>query len=286
MKRILLPTDFSDNAWNAIRYALQFFEHEECTFYLLHTYTPVSYTIAHLVENPMPYGLEDSAAIHSKSGLENIEEKIKATFPNSKHTFEKFSAFNLLIQEIIDTIDRFDIDLIIMGTKGATGAKEIFIGTQTMYTLKKVGCPVIAVPSDFEYEQPKEILFPTDYHLNPSNKYIPLVKDICDKHNSRLHILNAYYGVDLGEDQEETKAFIAQFFKDNSRVFHIADGMDVEEAIEDFRQHHKIDLLVMLHNEHSFFENLLFTPVINQIAYHTNIPFLVIPSEKKLQKSI
>ncbi|KAA1242727.1 universal stress protein [Aquimarina sp. RZ0] len=286
MRNVLLPTDFSDNAWNAICYALQFFNNEECTFFLLHTYTPVSYSVVHLLENPMPYGLEDIAAMNSMSRLENIEKKIQEEHHNTKHHFKKISAFNVFINEIIDTINRFDIDLIIMGTKGATGAKEIFIGTQTMYTLKKVKCPVIAVPSDFEYKKPKEVLFPTDYYLNPSNKYIPLVKDICNKQNSRFHILTAYYGVDLDQNQEETKAFLALFFKDNSHVFHTADGMDVEEAIEDFQQQYKIDLLVMIHNEHSFFENLLFKPVINQIAYHTNIPFLVIPSEKRIQKAV
>ncbi|MBQ0740388.1 universal stress protein, partial [Aquimarina celericrescens] len=55
--------------------------------------------------------------------------------------------------------------------------------------------------------------------------------------------------------------------------------MDVLEAVEDFQKQHKINLLVMIHNKHSFFENLLFTPVINKVAYHTNIPFLVIPED-------
>ncbi|NNJ82520.1 MAG: universal stress protein, partial [Flavobacteriaceae bacterium] len=57
---------------------------------------------------------------------------------------------------------------------------------------------------------------------------------------------------------------------------------DVQGAIEKFQVKHKINLLVMIHNRHNFFENLLFKPVINEIAYHTNIPFLVIPSEERM----
>ncbi|WP_109299401.1 universal stress protein [Aquimarina sp. AU474] len=284
MKRILLPTDFSDNAFNAICYALHFFENEECTFYILNTFTPASYHVGYFVENPIPYGLEDIAMMNSKKEMDRIEEKIKEEFNNPKHRFKKISIFNLLIDQINATVQKYDIDLIVMGTKGATGAKEIFIGTNTMYTLKKVKCPVIAVPSNFEYEKPKEILFPTDYQLSTTNKFLPLLKDICNSHDSRLNILNAYYGVALNQDKEETKVFLDNYFQENAHVFHVVDCMDVLQAIEDFQEMHIVNLLVMVHNRHSFFENLLFKPVVNQIAYRTNIPFLVIPSEKRIQR--
>ncbi len=283
MKRILLPTDFSDNAYNAIEYAVQFFKEDKVTFYLLNTFTPVSYHSGYLIESPTLYGLEDVAMANSKRDIERIEEKIKKEFSNQNHEFVRLSAFNTFIGEIKDVIDRYSIDLIVMGTKGATGAKEVFIGTHTMYTIKKAKCPVIAVPSGFEYEEPKEVLFPTDYNLSKSNTYLPLIKEICEKHICRLNILNAYYGVPLNTQQEEIKNFLDEYFKDNAHIFHIAEGVDVLEAVEDFQKKYKINLLIMIHNKHSFFENLLFTPVINQIAYHTHIPFLVIPSEKRVR---
>ncbi|WP_282081033.1 universal stress protein [Aquimarina algiphila] len=283
MKQILLPTDFSDNAFNAIKYAMHFFKHEEVTFYLLNTFTPVSYHAGYLIENPTLYGLEDVAMVNSKRDIKRTEEKIRAEFDNPKHSFVRLSAFNTLIGEIEEVLEKYAIDLIVMGTKGATGAKEIFIGTHTMYTIKKVKCPVIAVPSNFEFEAPKDVLFPTDYNFNVNNAFLPLIKEICDKHICRLNILNAYYGVPLNDDQQKVKDFLDIYFKDNAHVFHIADGMDVLEAVEDFQKKYKINLLVMIHNKHSFFENLLFKPVINQVAYHTNIPFLVIPSEKRMQ---
>lgn len=283
MKRILLPTDFSDNAYNAIQYAVQFFKNEVCTFYVLNTFTPTSYAAGYLVENPVPYGIEEVAMIHSKKEIGKVEKMIQREFPNKKHHFVKLSVFNTVVAEIKKVIQTYNIDLIIMGTKGATGLKEILIGSQTMYTMKKVKCPVIAVPEGFKYEKPKEILFPTDYQLNTSNPILlPLIKNICSIHNSRLHILNAYYGVSLDQKQKETKEFIDEYFKENCHIFQIADGMDVLEAIEDYQKFHIINLLVMVHNKHSFFENLLFTPVINQIAYHLNVPFLVIPSVERI----
>ena len=170
-----------------------------------------------------------------------------------------------------------------MGTQGATGAKEIFLGTHTMYTIKKVKCPVIAVPSGFKFEAPKEILFATDYRFNKTNKYLPLLKDITATHNSRLNILSAYYGIPMDEEQDAIKNFLEDYFKDLAHLFHTAIDLDVIDAVSSFQIKNKINFLVMVHNKHSFFENLLFKPIINELVFHTNVPFLVIPSEDRIK---
>ena len=105
-----------------------------------------------------------------------------------------------------------------------------------------------------------------------------MVRELCEHHNSRLHILNAYYGTPLSTQQLENKDYLDDFFKEHSHLFHIAEGIDVLGAIEQFQINSKINFIVMIHNKHNFLENLLFKPVINQIVYHTRVPFLIIPS--------
>jgi len=285
MKRILLPTDFSENAYNANCYALQFFKDEECTFYLLNTYTPITYQTGMMVDTYTSLQMEEITRTNSIKGLDRLEEKLSKNYNNPKHIFKKIASFNLLVSEIKSCIEEYKIDFIVMGTQGATGAKEIFLGTHTMFTIKKVNCPVIAVPSGFIYEPPKEILFATDYRFNVKNKYLSLLKEICSTHISRLNILNAYYSIPLDEKQESTKNFLDTYFEENAHLFHISVGVDVIEAVKVFQVKSKINFLVMIHNKHSFFENLLFKPVINEIVYHTNVPFLVIPSEERIAKT-
>ena len=282
MKRILLPTDFSENAFNAISYAVQLFAGDECIFYLLNTYTPVASTAGMMVNSYSALQLEEITRAGSERGLDLIEEKLLKEYSNPKHTFKKLTAFNLLVSEIVACVKEYKVDLIIMGTQGATGAKEIFLGTHTMFTIKKVKCPVIAVPSGFKYEPPKEILFATDYRFYTSNKYLSLLKELCIVNKSKLNILNAYHSVPLDQGQEKTKDYLDDFFKEISHLFHIAEGSDIPEAVTKFQETRKINLLVMIHNKHSFFENLLFKPVINEMVYHTNVPFLVIPSKKRM----
>jgi nucleotide-binding universal stress UspA family protein len=283
MKRIILPTDFSANAFNAIKYAVRLFEKEPCTFYLLNTFTPSAYYVGmNTINTYSALQLEQIALKNSQRGLDEVEKDIKKAFSNPKHIFVKLAAFNLLTSEITNLVDTHDIDLVVMGTTGATGAKEVFIGTQTMYTIKKVKCPVIAVPTDFHYEVPKEILFATDFKFSLTNKYLSLVQEISLNHSARVNILNAYYGEPLNEEQNGKKDFLDSYFKSTAHIFHTAEGVDVIGAVGEFQVKHKINFLVMIHNKHSFFENLLFRPVINQLVHHTHVPFLVIPSEKRI----
>ena len=70
------------------------------------------------------------------------------------------------------------MDLIVMGTKGATGLKEVLFGSHTIHVLKNTKCPVIVIPSGFSFEAPREILFPTDYEVNYKKKHVQPILNI------------------------------------------------------------------------------------------------------------
>lgn len=278
MKNILLPTDFSDNAFNAIEYAVQLFKDDNCTFHLLNTFTPKAYNMSAFADGHSILMLEEVTREISEDGLLDIEKKLKKKFKNPKHTFERLASFNLLTDAIIAVIEKRNIDVIVMGTKGATGAKEVFLGTNTMFTIRKVNCPLIAVPEDFSFKNPKEILFPTDFKFSIKNENLNLLKSICTLHSAQLNILNISVGQPLSKDQEKVKNQFEDLFKDNPHVFHTTEDVDLAEAVEQFQIKQNSKFLVMIQNKHSFFENLLFKPVIKQMVYHTNVPFMVIPS--------
>lgn len=261
-----------------MEYAVQLFKDDNCTFHLLNTFTPMAYNAATLADSYSTLLIEEATRNNSENELLEIEKKLKSKFNNPKHTFVRLASFNLLMNEIEAVVKERDIDLIVMGTKGATGAREIFLGTNTMYAIKKSICAVIAVPEGFVYEDPKEILFPTDFKFSMENQYLKQLKSICKSHEARLHILNIYFGEPLNSVQKETKSNFEMLFKDNAHVYHTEDYVDLVEAVAQFQIKHKVNFMVMVQNKHSFFENLLFKPVIKQMVFHTNLPFMVIPS--------
>ena len=280
MQNILLPTDFSENSYNAIKYVLQLLKDEECTFFLLNTYTPILYDNEYLVYSATQPTLTEIYKNNSLKGLNRIMKKIKRNFPNDNHDFKKISSFNMLSDEIKEQVKEKQIDLVVMGTKGATNAEEILLGTHTVHAIKKTKCPLLAIPAHFDYRPPKEILFPSDYEADFTD-LLGILKDIAKKNASIIHILHVYFGPALTEEQEKKKKSLGRIFKDHGHHFYSIADKSVPQAIYDFQEENEIDLLVMVNNKHSFFENLLFRPIVNEIGFHLKVPFLVIPSGKK-----
>src|SRR5690606_2937541 len=99
MKKIILPTDFSENAYNAIAYALELFKNEECTFFLLNTYTPILYDSEYMYYTPT-LSIDEVYKTNSIKGLDRLVNRINKEFNNPKHTFKKISVFNFLTDEI------------------------------------------------------------------------------------------------------------------------------------------------------------------------------------------
>ena len=277
MKKILLPTDFSENSWNAISYALKLFKNEPCTFYLLNAYTPVIYHVEYVLVNPAQYGLGDAVRENALKQLDIFKERMTETFKNPKHTIETIAAFNTLVSEVKELVAKKKIDYVVMGTKGATGATEVLFGSNTVHLFKNVDCPILAVPADFSFETPHEILFPTDYEIDYKDHHLKPLIDITSLYNTRVNILHVSYGYDLSEAQEAHKQILQKSFEHIAHLFHSVSNKDVAEAITEFQLKSRVNLLVMINNKHSFFENLFFKSTINQIGFHLNIPFLVIP---------
>ena len=281
MKHILLPTDFSENAWNAIAYAAQVFKNEVCTFYLLHTYTPITYQTEFVMMNSSQFELSDIIRETAEKNLEKVKQRLLSTYPNAKHKVNGILAFNTLINEIQAQISKLNINYIVMGTKGATGATEILFGTNTVHTLNNAQCPLIAVPEKFQAKAPKSVLFPSDYGIDFENKHTNPITDIVNANESLLNVLHVSFGYELSYKNLQRKNSLEALLKDCNFKFHDQRDESLENAINEFIKNNTIDLLVLINNKKSFFENLFFRPFVNKIGLHLEIPLLVIPSYKK-----
>lgn len=281
MKKILLPTDFSRNAYNACEYAMKLFTDEECVFYLVHTYTPVVYQPEYMLGNPGQIPLGDEYQANALMQLEELQATLTTQFNNPKHLFVPHASFNLLVNEVLQLVENENADLVVMGTKGATGAKEILLGTQTAHLIKKATCPVIAIPSGFEYETPKEILFPTDYEVDYEKEQLQELLDIAKKHISSIEVMHVSTGNELTEEQVENQQKLNYLLAETAHLFHDLPSQGIIDAINNFQLKKRMNLLVMIKNKHTFFERLFIEPVIKKIGFHITIPFMVIPEPKK-----
>ncbi|HAF77411.1 MAG TPA: universal stress protein [Maribacter sp.] len=276
MTRILLPTDFSENALTAIRYALTLYKDLKCTFFLLNSYMPPVYHTEYLMGSPAQIGLGDIVQQNSQDNLEALKNTLEKEFNNPLHTFITHSALNVLSSEITRTVEAEKIDIIVMGTQGASGAKEILLGTNTVHVIKNAKCPVLVIPSSFEYEAPEQILFPNDFEVWLDKKSLEQLLKITHSHISQVNVMHVYTGDELNPIQEKNKEQLAKVLSE-SGFFHEVPSNEVIAAINEFQIKQKINLLVMIQNKHTFFERLFIEPVIKKIGFHVTVPFLVIP---------
>ncbi|MGI9547387.1 MAG: universal stress protein [Flavobacteriaceae bacterium] len=284
MLKILLPTDFSANSWNAISYAVNFYKDRECMFYILHTYTPAFYRMDYLVGGPSFSAIPDVGVEISMGGLDKTLADIEKQFPNPRHSFKKVSAFNLLTDEINYLAGAKAIDMVIMGTQGATGAKEIFLGTNTVYVIRKSTIPVLVIPKGFKYKSLKKILFPTDYLSQYKKEELRTLTDKASSSAAEITILHVKEEYELTENQTNNKQYIGGLLEEFPHSFEELRGVLMPQAIMDYVDEQQVDLLVMMNRQHSFLERLLWRQNIDQIGFHVQVPFLVIRDTSKITK--
>jgi nucleotide-binding universal stress UspA family protein len=279
MYNILLPTDFSDDAWNAIFTALKIFDKEACRFYLLHAYEPNMLNILGDRSEQRLAAIYDSLASESQLKLNETLAYLTKNHRNPKHGFEAISKRDGLVNAVRDLQKQHGFELVVMGTKGATGAKEVFVGSNTVKVIKDMQtCPILAVPGDYNFQVLKQIVLPTDYTHPFKGRSLALPKSLAKKWGAPIHILYASSGQDLDQEQQTHKKQLEALLEGLQLNFReIGLQADVSDAIESYVGEINADLLILVHHHHSFFEKLTREAVIKKIAFQSEIPLLVIP---------
>lgn len=274
---ILIPTDFSENAWNALSYGAQLYKDVQCTFHLLHINPIPAYTEAGTSVRISSKMEEGNILIESRASLERLLFKIEKVDTNPKHSYTTISLRNFFIEAIEDEVKSRGIDLIIMGTKGASGLKKATLGSNTGNVVTKVKCPLLAVPENTVYKRPREIAFPTDYHLGYDLNVLDTLVKMVNLNKSGLRILHiSKKGEGLSGGQLRNKEFLDDYLQGVEHSFHSLTGGNLEASIQCFTESRDIDMITMVAKNLNFFQRILFRPKVERISYHTDIPFLVL----------
>ncbi|GGX18919.1 universal stress protein [Aquimarina muelleri] len=278
MKNILLPTDFSDNARNAIEYALQFFKNELCTFHLLNVQKVSKYTTDDLMAAPANTSIHQSVISDAKKKLEDLVEELKETYPNESYTFDAINDYDIFIDAIRQTVKSKNIDIIVMGTNGATGATEVVFGSNTLNVIRKIDCPTIVIPQGYTYKDPKNILYAIDYwdHFNAEN-IDPLMSTLL-KYTSTLRILKIKEDDTVTVADFDDKKHMNSFFKEIKPTFHSISNVPTALAINSFVQIMDMDMTAIFIQKETFLDRFFKGSETSKISYGTKVPLLIMHS--------
>lgn len=272
---VLVPTDFSDNAASALRYALKLYASQQCTFYLLHT-TYIDEAVDRAFN--AAYTDENQNRTFEKKLIELISQT-EAVNANANHQFEWLLSDKELRNAVKKAVKDQDIDMVVMGTKGATDAVEYVMGSNTIKVLRKISeCPVMILPEGYSFIEPHQITFPTDYNRNYDEKELRPIKDLADLFQSKIRIVHINVDKNLSEVQEKNMAELKMYLANYEHSFHwLSDTSSKSKSIATFIDALEIDLLAMINYKHGVLERILNEPVIKKLAFHPTVPILVIP---------
>lgn len=274
MKNILLLTDFSDASKNAIHYALQLFKDNQTTFHLVYVHKASAFTSADLMSS----STENLYASIVKSPQEDIETLVSnliSTYNNSNHTFNAHVDYDVFTDAVNQLIKLQNIDLIVMGTNGVTGADEVVFGSHTLNVIRKVDCPTLVIPKTFKFEMPNEVLIPLDENDNLDNKRLSLIISLIQNQDTKFHVLRVTETESDSFKTQDLKVLSTNFTKANYSYFNIY-NVPLHYVVDTYVQTNTIDFEVFIIQQTTFFERLFKGSPITKHSKVAKVPLFII----------
>jgi nucleotide-binding universal stress UspA family protein len=145
IKKILVPTDFSESSFNALEIAITIAANYNALLQILH------------INDIIPESEESNSIGNAQKIFDAMAGNIQI-----KHGIktEIIFAEGIVGHVIVKTVFENKTDLIIMGSHGISGARELFIGSNAYYVIKRANCPVLLIPEGNKWHTFERILFP------------------------------------------------------------------------------------------------------------------------------
>ena len=274
-KRILIPTDFSRNAWNATKYAMELYKREQVEYFILHTYFLSGYSKENLL-SPEP---TEEALQKVKTASERNMEKLKVQMgfyeENDSHSFHYLNEFGSFFDVMKQTVEKHDIELVIMGTQGETDNKTVILGSNAVNAMEKIrNCPVLAIPANVLFKDPNEIVFPTSFQTHYKERELATLVEISRCTNAPIRILHIQKGKNLSKAQLENKALLEKILEPARFTHHVLYDIDLQDGVRCFVQSRQSEMIAIVNKKHTFFGSVFSNPMVKELGKHANVPLL------------
>ncbi|MEM6265822.1 MAG: universal stress protein [Bacteroidota bacterium] len=279
MKTILLPTDFSPHAHNAFNYALGLAEACHAKVILFHAY---HYNASGAFY--VPTELIDVVNLDQKdSALKSMEryQKIANAQAGKDVRVDPVMVQGFAIDEILEYTQANPVDLIIMGTRGASGFEGRLLGSVTLSLLERSQVPVIALPDGAEFSPINQIAYATNYEEQDSNALDRLL-DFAFLNHAEIHCVHV--SGKPGPDEQQRKNMLERQFDWEVTMkdldFTELEEQDVVKGLLNFINERPMDMLAMLSHRRGFWGRMFHQSISNEVARQIKIPLMVFPMKK------
>lgn len=274
MKKILFPTDFSEVATNAFVHALALAKSINAELVLLHTF---EFPIVDNQYFPENYAvIYNSLESTNKEHFKNEIEKLKGIAKHKNSEDVKISHLLLdgdLMYNLKEIINKQPVEFVVMGTSGAHGWEEVFIGTNTGDAINNLKVPVLSIPANCKYHKTETIGFTTRYREKDKEQ---LQKVIEIAKSTKASVKCLYVKTHKSDNSEDVFNQWKEEFSKEPITFFIVENNNVNDSVLEFIKTQNIDLLTMVSYKRTFFEWLFTSSTAEKISNHSTVPVLVL----------
>lgn len=281
MKKILVPVDFSTCADNAVDFAIQSAKYLPVEITLLHAFelTGNVYTDYMGVNQEFNQTLLDKV----KEELLQLEKRIKEQEGVVVRTAINRGSVK---DAILEACEEKNIDLVVMGTLGASGLKEKLWGSKTASLIGDSKVPVLVIPCEYKWRKPQKMLMATNRFEKD-----PAILDFLFE-MANLYLARVQVAVFTDEDDDKAAAFLEhgrkipvyermlkEQYKENTLTAIHLFGNEFEDTLRDYIKKNEIDILAMVTYPRSFWDRVFHPSITKRVSCHTTIPLLAIPAK-------
>ncbi len=270
MKKILVPCDFSDPAVQAFKMAVEMATQSKGEILLLNV---VELPVMHESVLMPTLTFEETFIKDMKAHAEKNFVKMKEKWAKDGPKISSFVEFGGTTPTIRDFVKDKKVDLILMGTHGASGVKEFFIGSNTEKIVRTAGVPVMSIKKQVKLASIKNIVFPTTGAIN-REELILHVKALQNFFKATLHILYVNTPSSFRRDMEikpQLKAF-AKHFMLKDFTLNVWNDYSEEEGLKNFVHETKADMIVMATHGRRGLNHLMSGSIAEDAVNHINCP--------------
>lgn len=270
MKTILLTTDFSKNAKNAIAYAIRLFGKVDVNYLLINTYVePRSST-------NVVVSLNDFLKKESLEGVKEAHEELNDLF-GPDLSMEHRTYYGDLAPVILALSKEESLDYVVVGTKGASALENFIMGSNTLDVVKNVKVPILVVPQDEELTSLDRIALAADYeHIDHIHLLDPLTF-IARRTKAKLKIVNINTEEKDTDYDHALEAFeLHNILEGITHQFYTEKNDDVVEGIDRFVKDKNVQLLAMVARKHTFFDRLFHKSITKEVSKLADVPLLIL----------
>lgn len=280
MRKILVPIDFSESSINALKVAAQLAVRADIGIYLLHVNEMAPYVI------PVSEYAYTSSAVdveeydkEAERRIQNIKSDILSEPRFGKLNIETGVREGLMIPVLSAVSEEEGIDLIVMSTLGASGWKEVFVGSNTERVIRHAVCPVLVIPEGVHELKVQRALVPST--LKPDQKAVFKTakdwQDLLGFDVQTLYINDPLNAPTLGTIETEKNRLVEEAGLRHVYLHVYGQTLNEEAAILAYAKEAEADLIVMGTHQRHGLSHLMFGSITEDTANHAHVPVLAVP---------